>query len=72
MNRTAFGRKLSWPNLKYNHGIFLEGLKKTINTSVRIEISNTFLISPICATYTAHLIIPYLLTLIASGEEYKL
>jgi hypothetical protein len=33
MNWKEYGRKLSWPNLRYYPGICLEGLKKTKNLS---------------------------------------
>jgi hypothetical protein len=28
MNRKGYGRKLSWPNLRYHPVIFLDGLRK--------------------------------------------
>jgi hypothetical protein len=36
MNLKGFGRKQSWPNFEVLSGIHLEGLRKTIQTSVRI------------------------------------
>jgi hypothetical protein len=36
MNWKGYGRKQSWPNLRYYPGICLEGLTKTTKTSVRI------------------------------------
>jgi hypothetical protein len=35
-NWKGFGRKWSWPNLRYYPGIHLEGLRKTTENSVRI------------------------------------
>jgi len=36
MNWKVFGRKRSWPILRYYPGIRLEGLRKTTKTSIRI------------------------------------
>jgi hypothetical protein len=36
MNWKGYGRKQSWPNLRYFPNIFLEGLRKLQKTSVRI------------------------------------
>jgi hypothetical protein len=36
MNWKGYGRKWSWPNLRYYPGIFLEGLWKTTKISGRI------------------------------------
>jgi hypothetical protein len=35
MNCKGFGRKLSWSNLRYYRGVFLEVLKKTISQNSR-------------------------------------
>jgi hypothetical protein len=39
MNWKGYGRKRSWPNLKYGPRICLEGLRKTTKTSVKYEVS---------------------------------
>jgi hypothetical protein len=36
MNWKGCGRKWLWPNLRYYPGIFLEALRKTIKSPVRI------------------------------------
>jgi hypothetical protein len=36
MDMKGFGKKRPWPNIRYNPGICLEGLRKTTKTSVRI------------------------------------